>query len=195
MFSRIQWLFYPKLGHSKIKIFVARRSLPHRGTSLHTLLGDSRRRPPLYALQGPNSTHKVFTSSHWPTGQHLVHDQNHPFFSTALPPLLQVPYLSPPQSMLPSSPFTSSLPSHHRHHRPHQQHQLQGFDLGNNYSLFILRCPLQGPARFSYDFGRGSCATPLSNLESCTLDSRWGAIVKPICEKQVFAKPGSKKML
>ena len=80
MFSRIQWLFYPKLGHSKIKIFVARRSLPHRGTSLHTLLGDSRRRPPLYALQGPNSTHKVFTSSHWPTGQHLLHDQNHPFW-------------------------------------------------------------------------------------------------------------------
>lgn len=45
------------------------------------------------------------------------------------------------------------------------------------YTLFRvqtqpIRCPLQGPARFSYDFGRGSCATPLSNLESCTLDSR-----------------------
>ena len=71
-----------------------------------------------------------------------------------------------------SSPNTSSQPSHHRYHRPHQQDQVQGFDLGNNYSLFILRCPLQGPARFSYDFGRGSCSTPLSNLESCTLDSR-----------------------
>ena len=74
--------------------------------------------------------------------------------------------------MLTSSRITSSLPSHHHHHRPHQQDQVQGFDLGNNYSLFILRCPLQGPARFSYDFGRGSCHSPLSNMESCTLDSR-----------------------
>ena len=37
----------------------------------------------------------------------------------------------------------------------------------------LARCPLQGPARFSYDFGRGSCHSPLSNMESCTLDSRW----------------------
>jgi len=45
------------------------------------------------------------------------------------------------------------------------------------YTLFRvqtqpIRCPLQGPARFSYDFGRGSCHSPLSNMESCTLDSR-----------------------
>jgi len=45
------------------------------------------------------------------------------------------------------------------------------------YTLFRvhtqpIRCPLQGPTHFSYNFGRGSCSSPLSTLESCTLDSR-----------------------
>eukprot|EP00090_Calanus_glacialis_P012271 TRINITY_DN20758_c0_g1_i5.p1 TRINITY_DN20758_c0_g1~~TRINITY_DN20758_c0_g1_i5.p1 ORF type:complete len:549 (-),score=86.66 TRINITY_DN20758_c0_g1_i5:291-1937(-) len=45
------------------------------------------------------------------------------------------------------------------------------------YTLFrvdthSIRCPIQGPLHFSYNFGRGLCAYPLSKLESCTLDTR-----------------------
>lgn len=45
------------------------------------------------------------------------------------------------------------------------------------YTLFRvhtqpIRCPLQGPLQFSYNFGRGSCSSPLSTLQSCTLESR-----------------------
>jgi len=35
-----------------------------------------------------------------------------------------------------------------------------------------IRCPIQGPLHFSYNFGRGLCAYPLSKLESCTIDTR-----------------------
>ena len=35
-----------------------------------------------------------------------------------------------------------------------------------------VRCPIQGPQLFSYDFGRGSCSSPMSSLESCTVTTR-----------------------
>jgi len=35
-----------------------------------------------------------------------------------------------------------------------------------------IRCPIQGPKYFSYNFGRGLCQSPMSSLESCTMDTR-----------------------
>jgi len=35
-----------------------------------------------------------------------------------------------------------------------------------------IRCPIQGPQLFSYNFGRGLCKSPLSVLESCTINTR-----------------------
>ena len=35
-----------------------------------------------------------------------------------------------------------------------------------------IRCPLQGPAQFSYDWGRGSCGSPASWLHTCTQQTR-----------------------
>lgn len=36
----------------------------------------------------------------------------------------------------------------------------------------LVRCPIQGPQYFSYDFGRGLCNSPMSSLESCTVNTR-----------------------
>ena len=45
------------------------------------------------------------------------------------------------------------------------------------YSMFKenavpIKCPLKGPFTFTYNRGHGECVNPVSNIESCTEDSR-----------------------
>lgn len=35
-----------------------------------------------------------------------------------------------------------------------------------------VKCPLKGPYTFTYNRGHGECRSPVSNIESCTEDSR-----------------------
>uniref|UniRef100_A0A1B0DIA9 DUF7042 domain-containing protein n=1 Tax=Phlebotomus papatasi TaxID=29031 RepID=A0A1B0DIA9_PHLPP len=35
-----------------------------------------------------------------------------------------------------------------------------------------VKCPLKGPFTFTYNRGHGECKSPVSNIESCTEDSR-----------------------
>ena len=90
---------------------------------------------------------------------------------------------------LPAQPLCRpGLPVQDHSWRRAPLHSLQGWrhlhqvraELSRNvlttYYTCRIRCPIQGPKHFSYNFGRGLCQSPMSALESCTMDTRSGVL-------------------